>query len=101
VLVGQIQNCVIGINLSQSDKKRVCEFIVLDSLQDTQGRYKLPPNSRFRFLLNNLCQKNVDDDSIELYGQFDCVNGEKRIFDKFILRMNLSSDKRVVTVPLP
>jgi len=49
----------------------------LDSLQDARGRNKLPLNSGFRFLLNNLCQKNVDDDSIEPYGQFDCVNGEE------------------------
>jgi hypothetical protein len=43
---------IIGINLSQSDKKRVCGFVVLDSLKDPRGKNMLPPNSGFRFFLN-------------------------------------------------
>jgi hypothetical protein len=30
-------NSIISVNLSQNDKKRVCGFIVLDSLGDTRG----------------------------------------------------------------
>ena len=92
---------IIGVNLSQSDKTRVCGFIVLDSLRDAQGKNRLPRNSGFRFLLNNLCQKNVDDDSIEPYGQFDCLKGKERICDKFTFGTNLSSCNRIVTVRLP
>jgi hypothetical protein len=84
---------IIGINLSQSDKKRVCGFIVLDSLQDEQGRNKLPLNSGFCFLLNNLCHKNVDDDSIEPYGQFDCVNGEENFRQIYFMNESLLPQK--------
>ena len=65
---------IIGVNLSQSDKTRVSGFIVIDSLRDAQGKNRLPSNSGLRFLLNNLSNKNVDDDSIEPYGQLDCLS---------------------------
>jgi len=84
---------IIGINLSHSDEKTVCGFIVLDSLQDEHGRNKLPRNSGFRFLLNNLCQKNVDDDSIEPYGQFDCVKGEENFRQFYFMNESLLPQK--------